>query len=124
MRWYLTVLRRYAVFRGRARRREFWMFTLVDLIVAVVLSGVDLLAGTDPWIAGIYGALVLLPMLAVTARRLHDTDRSAAWLLLHLIPLLGSLVLLVLNAQAGTPGENKYGPDPKGAALTGAVPAP
>ncbi|ADB30413.1 protein of unknown function DUF805 [Kribbella flavida DSM 17836] len=127
MRWYLTVLTKYAVFRGRAGREEFWFFTLANLIVSVLLAVADRLTGAD-WpagvgplpigpIEGVYTVLVLLPTLAVTVRRLHDTDRSGAWLLLYLVPVIGWLVLLVLNAQAGTRGDNKYGPDPRPAGL-------
>jgi uncharacterized membrane protein YhaH (DUF805 family) len=114
--WYVAVLKKYAVFRGRARRREFWLYTLVNIVVSLVLEVVDRVAGTDghfPVISGIYGLLVLLPTLAVTIRRLHDTDRSGWWILLNLIPVIGWLVVLVFNVMDGTPGPNRHGDDPK-----------
>ena len=118
MQWYLDVLKKYVVFGGRARRKEFWMFTLVNVVISIVLSFVDRLIGTDSasgtgLIGGIYSLLVLLPSLAVTVRRLHDTNRSGAWIFIGLIPIIGWIVLLVFTVQEGTPGDNNHGPDPK-----------
>ncbi len=105
MDWYLKVLRNYVGFKGRARRKEFWMFTLVNFILICVLGLIDKMLGWER-------LLVLIPGWAVLFRRLHDTDRSAWWLLLVLIPVLGWLVILIFNCQRGTPGENRFGPDP------------
>ena len=69
--------------------------------------------GGEGILTTIYGVLVLLPSWAVLFRRLHDTDRSAWWLLLLLIPIVGWIVILIFNCQSGTPGENRFGPDPK-----------
>jgi len=112
MGWYLKGLRQYVDFRGRARRREFWMFTLVSFILFVAFFGVDfavfghgdpryllgelpanasLAAQLEPFSSG-YGLLVFLPGLAVTVRRLHDTDRSGWWSLLTLVPTVGLAV--------------------------------
>ncbi|XTZ38943.1 DUF805 domain-containing protein [Salmonella enterica] len=118
MDWYLKVLRNYALFKGRAHRREFWMFTLVNFILSSVLMVVDNILG---WQHGtgfgalnlIYTLLVLLPSLAVQVRRLHDTNRSGRWLVLLIIPLFGWLALLALYSQRGTPEENRFGPPPK-----------
>ena len=121
MDWYLNVLRNYIGFGGRARRNEYWMFILVNFIFALVLSIVDKILGWE-WASGegvltsIYGLFILLPSWAVQFRRLHDTDRSAWWLLLLLIPIVGWIVILIFNCQSGTPGENRFGPDPKIAA--------
>ena len=121
MGWYLNVLRNYIGFGGRARRKEYWMFILVNFIFALVLSIVDKILGWE-WASGegvltsIYGLFILLPSWAVQFRRLHDTDRSAWWLLLLLIPIVGWIVILIFNCQSGTPGENRFGPDPKIAA--------
>ena len=119
MNWYITVLKKYAVFRGRARRKEYWMFFLFNLIIAFVLGIIERIAGIAPRIdqsvlAGIYGLAVLVPELAVSVRRLHDTNRSGWWLFIGLSPLIGSVVLLVFMAQDSQPGENQYGPNPKG----------
>jgi uncharacterized membrane protein YhaH (DUF805 family) len=117
--WYLEALKKYAVFSGRARRTEFWYFVLFNIIVTIVLSLIDRLIGTFSGTAnlgilsGIYGLAVVIPTLAVTVRRLHDTDRTGWWILIGLIPLIGTIVLLVFYLTPGTPGSNRYGPDPK-----------
>ncbi|WLI75702.1 DUF805 domain-containing protein [Kosakonia sp. H02] len=112
MDWYFKVLRNYATFKGRAHRREFWMFTLVNIILFGVLSVIDRII---VWhIFGlIYALLVLVPSLAVQVRRLHDTNRSWRWLLLMFIPLFGWLALLAFYSQRGTPQENCFGVEPK-----------
>lgn len=117
MDWYFKVLRNYVGFSGRARRKEYWMFILVNAILIGVLSVIDKMlgwqrAGGEGILATIYGILVLLPWWAVQFRRLHDTDRSAWWLLLLIIPVVGWLVILIFNCQRGTAGENRFGNDP------------
>ena len=113
---YLKVIKKYADFNGRADRREFWMFVLCNFIVVIVLSilgVIPVLGILFKIISGLYGLAVLIPGLAVSARRLHDTDRTALFLLLALIPVVGTIVLLVFCVAEGTAGDNKYGPDPK-----------
>lgn len=116
---YLATLKKYAVFEGRAQRKEYWLFVLFNLIIAVVLSFIDRMTGTySPdygmgVLGGIYALAVLLPGIGVSVRRLHDTDRSGWWLLLVFIPILGGLVLLVFMILDGTPGTNRFGPNPK-----------
>ena len=104
--WYVEVLKKYAVFEGRSAREEFWVYALVNLIVTVVLHLILPLLGT------IYALAVLLPSLAVGARRLHDIGRSGWWLLLSLLPPI-SLVLLYFFVLDSQPGTNEYGPNPK-----------
>jgi uncharacterized membrane protein YhaH (DUF805 family) len=119
--WYLEVLKKYAVFNGRARRMEYWYFVLFNIIVLIVLSLIDVLLGTFNIVqgvgllSGIYSLAVLIPTIAVTVRRLHDIDRTGWWILINLIPLIGTIVLLVFELTPGTPGSNSYGPDPKAA---------
>jgi uncharacterized membrane protein YhaH (DUF805 family) len=119
MNWYLSVLKKYAVFSGRARRKEYWMFVLFTIIFAILAMIVDKLIGTTikglPYgaIYIIYSLAVLLPCLAVGVRRLHDTGRSGWFLFINLIPFVGFIWLLVLMCLDGTPGENKYGANPK-----------
>jgi len=113
MSWYLTVLKKYAVFSGRARRKEYWMFVLFNVIIGFVLGFIEGLAGGPGVLGGIYGLAVLIPGVAVSVRRLQDTNRSGWWLLIGLVPLIGSIVLLVFMIQDGQPGENQYGPNPK-----------
>ena len=116
MRWYLEVLRKYAVFEGRAHRTEFWMFVLVNLIISAVLTVVDIIIGTDGdyggLLSGLYGLAVLVPSLAVGARRLHDIGRGGWWQLLALIPLIGIIVLIVWWARDGDRSPNEWGRNP------------
>jgi len=112
--WYLKALTNYVGFGGRARRREYWMFALFNLIIAFGLAFVDVVAGTGV-LSLLYGLGVFLPSLAVSVRRLHDVSKSGWWLLICLIPLIGALVLLYFAVSDGSPGENSYGPSPKAA---------
>ncbi|MCZ7459275.1 DUF805 domain-containing protein [Streptomyces sp. WMMC940] len=112
MNWYLAVLKNYVGFGGRARRKEYWMFTLVNIAVLAVLMGIGYAVDTMiPYY--VYYAAILIPALAVTFRRLHDTGRSAWWLLISLVPLVGGIVLVVFLATEGEAAPNKYGANPK-----------
>lgn len=119
MNWYLEALRKYAVFEGRARRMEYWMFVLINCLIIVVLSVVDTVVGLFSLgdsvgaLTGLYWLVVLVPSVAVTVRRLHDTDRSGWWALLALLPVLGTIVLFVFCVLDGTPGANRFGENPK-----------
>ena len=115
MDWYLAVLKKYAVFAGRARRKEFWMFVLFNLIISIVLGIVESIIKTGGILGGIYALAVLIPSIAVGVRRLHDIDRTGWWLLISFVPIIGLIVLIVFAATDGTPGDNKYGPNPKAA---------
>jgi uncharacterized membrane protein YhaH (DUF805 family) len=112
MHWYLQVLKKYVVFEGRARRTEFWVFTLISFIISLVLSILDNMLKLG-FLDSIYSLAVLLPSLAVTVRRLHDTDRSGWWILIGLVPVVGWIVLLVFMFIDSNPYENQYGPNPK-----------
>lgn len=113
--YYVDVLRKYAVFSGRARRAEYWYFLLYNALISLGIGIIAATLGDMLGIVGIlYGLAVLIPSLAVSVRRLHDIDKSGWWLLLSFIPLIGGLVLLLFFVQDGTPGPNKFGPDPKG----------
>lgn len=116
MEWYLDVLRKYADFSGRARRKEYWMFTLVNFIIMVALTVIEGALGGPGIIAMLYSLAVLIPTIAVAVRRLHDTGRSGWWLLLTLIPIAGLIVLIFL-IFAGEGAENDYGINPKLAAV-------
>ncbi|GGQ64934.1 MULTISPECIES: DUF805 domain-containing protein [Streptomyces] len=112
MHWYVDVLKKYAVFGGRARRQEYWMFTLFSVIISIVIAIIDAAIGSS--ILGIvYTLAVLLPSLGVAVRRLHDTDRSGWWILIGLIPLVGAIILIVFLATEGKQEPNQYGPNPK-----------
>ena len=113
MNWYLDVLKKYAVFSGRARRQEYWMFVLINILISIALGFVDGVIGTAGVLSLVYSLAILIPSLAVFVRRLHDTDRSAWWLLLGFIPVIGAIVLLVFAVLEGVTGDNEYGSDPK-----------
>lgn len=99
----------YATFSGRANRGEFWWFVLAQILISLGLSVVELmLTGTDV-LASLWSLAVFLPSLAITARRLHDIDRSAWWLLLILLPLIGALVLIFFCVQRGENRPNRFG---------------
>ena len=118
MQWYVVVLRRYAKFDGRAHRPEFWWFTLWSFIVSLALSVAELALDVGSEWAGpltsVYALLVLVPTLAVGARRLHDIGRTGWWQLLLLIPLVGAIILIVWWARDGQPEPNRWGPKPFG----------
>lgn len=113
MNWYLAVLKNYAGFSGRARRTEYWMFFLFNLIITLVLDAIGMAIKQGSLLGGIYGLAVLIPGIAVAVRRLHDTGRSGWWLFIGLIPIVGTIVLIVFMATEGQPGDNEYGPNPK-----------
>ena len=124
MQWYIDVLKKYAVFDGRARRKEYWMFVLFNVIASIILSILDKILGLDfgsgstsssGWLSTIYSLAVLLPTIGVAIRRMHDTNRSGWWILINLVPCIGWIWFIVLAAQEGVAGDNQYGPDPKAA---------
>jgi uncharacterized membrane protein YhaH (DUF805 family) len=112
MNWYIDVLKKYAVFSGRACRKEYWFFVLFNFIIGLILGLLTLIpvAGN---IAGIlsfaYYLGIIIPAIAVTIRRLHDIGRSGLSLFFIFIPLVGIIMLIVFMAKDGTSGENKYG---------------
>ena len=112
MEWYIKVLKNYAVFQGRARRKEYWMFTLFSIIISIVLTIIDSVTGLTSVLSGIYSLAVLVPSLAVSVRRLHDTGRSGWFVLLALIPIIGSIILIVFMC-GDSQEDNQYGPNPK-----------
>jgi len=122
MDWYLEVLKKYAVFEGRARRKEYWYFVLFNMIASILLTVMDSLIGSLSASSGLgllsalYSLAVLVPGIAVSVRRLHDTSRSGWWLLIAFIPIVGAIVLLVFMAQDSKSGDNQYGQNPKGVA--------
>lgn len=119
MNWYLKVLKQYADFKGRARRKEYWMFTLFSTIISIAILFIGKII--DPQssyqnpsiLSNIYSIALFLPSLAVAVRRLHDIDKSGWYLLLIFLPLIGWIWLIVLLCKNGDEGTNEYGPDPK-----------
>lgn len=113
MEHFLSVVKQYVNFNGRARRQEYWMYYLFYMIFYVVLAVIDGVLGLG-FLAPLFTLALLLPTISVAARRLHDTGRSGWWQLIALIPLIGLLVLIYFLVLDSTPGENQYGPNPKG----------
>ena len=118
MNWYLEVLKKYAVFEGRARRTEYWMFILFHFIISFVLSLIDNVAGLmiaegAGVLSTLYGLAVIVPGIAVAVRRLHDTGRSGWWYLL-VLTCVGIIPLIIFLCMDSQPGSNQYGDNPKG----------
>lgn len=116
--WASMPFRKYGVFSGRARRKEYWLFILFNFIVGVLLAvtegALNIAPGTEEsLLLSVYTLIVLIPSLAVSVRRLHDTNRSGWWYWLWMIPVIGALILLLFSVQEGTDGENEYGPNSK-----------
>jgi len=121
MDWYLMVLKKYAQFSGRSRRKELWMFALFNMLIFLVLDILGIVLRENALgkiilgLLAIYALATLIPGLAVCIRRLHDTDKSGWWILICLVPIVGPVVLLVFYVLDSQPGANQYGPNPKGA---------
>ncbi len=111
--WYVYVLTNYAKFDGRAGRAEFWYFALASMLINVGLGVFERLVLGHQLLSALYGFALFVPNIAVTARRLHDTDRSGWWQLLALVPVIGWIVLIVFLALEGQPNENRFGVIPK-----------
>lgn len=119
MNWWLTAMKKYVDFSGRARRTEYWMFILFNMIFGVVALVLDSLLGSasEGSVYGLFYSLfslaILLPTWAVTVRRLHDIGKSGWWIFISLIPLIGGIWLFILTLTDSQPGDNEYGPNPK-----------
>ncbi|MFG1807322.1 DUF805 domain-containing protein [Streptomyces sp. NPDC049040] len=121
MRWYLGAFSKYAVFSGRARRKEYWMYSLFCCMGLAMLAVLGVVGHTMiPYL--VYLAVIVVPSLTMTVRRLHDSGTSGWFVLIALLPLFGSIILLVFACTEGDKGQNAYGPDPKREAGTHDVP--
>lgn len=123
MDWYVAVLKKYAEFSGRARRKEYWMFALVSFLVSVGIAVLGMMVNALNILTWVYTLAVFIPSIAVGVRRLHDTGRSGWMGLLALIPLVGAIIVIVFLCQDSAPGDNQYGPNPKTSAPIMATPA-
>lgn len=120
MKWYLKAIKNYAGFTGRARRKEFWLFCLFSYMVLVIYGFFKAILHLpeyeiETFLGMVYLLAILVPGLAVTIRRLHDTGKSGYWICIGLIPLIGKIVLLIMLCQNSVKEENQYGPNPKAA---------
>nr|WP_321511882.1 DUF805 domain-containing protein [uncultured Celeribacter sp.] len=111
-----TCFSKYVTFSGRAQRSEYWWWALFTFLAGVVLSGIDGLLGNGQTAAGplsgLFSLITFLPGLSVLARRLHDVNRSAWWMLLLFLPIIGWIVLLIWTVSKGSDGINRFGDDP------------
>lgn len=118
MYWYLKALKNYTKFRGRASRKEFWTFYLINIIIALALSYLDRVFGlmlnySFGILQLIYMLFTFLPSVALQSRRLHDIGRSFTWILLIFIPFIGIIILIIFYAMDSERGVNEYGQNPK-----------
>ena len=113
MNYYTDVLKKYAVFSGRARRKEYWMFVLFNIIIASLLLVLDSSLETGI-LNGLYSLAILIPSIAVGVRRLHDSGRTGWWYFIIFVPFIGAIVFLIFMVLDSKPGDNQYGPNPKG----------
>jgi uncharacterized membrane protein YhaH (DUF805 family) len=111
--WYLAALKKYAVFSGRARRREFWLFLVIAWLTLGLVALLEGFIWSHSVLTGVYALALLVPFFAVTTRRLHDNGRSGVYILLYVVPFIGPIALLVLLVREGDLGANRYGDDPK-----------
>lgn len=122
MNWFVMALKKYAVFTGRSQRSEYWYFTLFYILIVIGLTVIDGFTGSLSeksgmgLLSGLFALAVVIPSIAVGARRLHDIDRTAWWLLIGLIPMVGIITLLIFFAQDSTVGSNRFGANPKASA--------
>lgn len=118
MNYYLMPWKKYVTFSGRAQRAEYWTFSLVNFVILMALAvpAVSTNNGILINVATLIVLAMLLPSIAVSVRRLHDTGRNGWWVLIGLIPYVGGIVLFVFTLFDSQPGDNTYGPNPKGIA--------
>lgn len=114
MNYYIGCLKQYAMFSGRARRKEYWMFVLFYTLFGFVFNILDALLETGGVLGLLFALAHFVPALAVTCRRFHDTGRSGWWQLIVLVPIVGAIVFLVFLCYDSKAGSNEYGPNPKG----------
>lgn len=118
MNWYLAVINKYADFSGRARRKEYWMFFVINVLISFAIGIIGAVIGGKDGLftlslPTLYSLFIFIPSLAVLVRRLHDTGRSGWWILISLVPFIGALVLFVFTILDSDPNSNSYGPNPK-----------
>lgn len=114
MEWFIKCIKQYADFKGRARRKEYWMFTLFDLIFTIAAMLIDAILWAElPIFETLFGLFILIPSLAVEVRRLHDIGKSGWMILIALIPIVGIIWLIVLLCKDSEPGSNNWGDNPK-----------
>lgn len=122
MKWFNIAMKKYLDFTGRARRQEYWMFTLYNILYSMILTAISLFlvysSDSSEHIAFfvipvLYSLAVFIPSISIAVRRLHDINKSGAWYFISFVPVIGIIWLFILLITDGDHGENQYGPDPK-----------
>ena len=112
--WYLDAWRNFGNFEGRSSRPAYWYFALVHLIISFMCLFVDVAVFDGPILTGLYALATVIPGLSLSVRRLHDRNISGWLILIGVVPVLGAFILLYQFVQDSKPGDNRYGPNPKG----------
>lgn len=112
-----TCFNKYITFSGRAPRAEYWWFTLFHWGSLLLIFFIEAYLQANMYVTIVWYLILLIPNLSVLVRRLHDTNRSGFWVFITIIPTIGSIILFIFSAIAGTKGHNSYGPDPYDAAV-------
>lgn len=113
MNWYLHVLKNYFVFKGRSRRKEYWMFVLYNFIISLGLAILEIVLSIPMVLTGFYTLFIFIPSLTLTIRRFHDIGKSAWWVLICFVPLIGPILMIIFACLDSQPSSNKYGHIPK-----------
>lgn len=114
-----SVFGKYATFSGRASRSEYWYFYLFYFIAYLVLAALDMALGSVVLFTGIYLLGIIVPIVSLSVRRLHDVNRSGWWYWIFLVPLVGAILLLFWACTKGTTGDNRFGADPLAQPMVG-----
>ncbi|MEG2338565.1 MAG: DUF805 domain-containing protein [Clostridium sp.] len=110
--YYIETLKKYATFSGRARRKEYWFFALVTMLVAIPIAIIDVISGLSGILSAVYTLGMVIPSIAVTVRRLHDINLSGWWYLICFVPF-GGIVMFIFTVMDSKDEGNKYGKSPK-----------
>ncbi|MCK5852897.1 DUF805 domain-containing protein [bacterium] len=113
MYWYLKVIKQFMDFSGRASRKEYWMFILINILISGALLLISFKVDVVIFLAILYTLAMAIPYTAVSVRRMHDINKSGWMILVEIIPLIGAIWFLILTVTESTHGSNQYGPDPK-----------
>ncbi|NOW04469.1 DUF805 domain-containing protein [Clostridium beijerinckii] len=113
MNWYLDVLKKYAVFEGRACRKEYWMFILFNFLFTILAIIIEVALRGDYIVLATYILAMIIPNISSVVRRLHDIGKSGFWFFIRFIPVIGGIWMIMLLCTEGEPGGNQYGEDPK-----------
>ena len=113
MNWYVDVLKKFNVFTGRSGRQEYWMFVLINFGISFAIGLLVNMNNFFAVVSALYGLAIIVPSIAASIRRMHDIGKSGIYVLVTLIPCVGTIWFIILAATPGDPGANEYGPPPE-----------